>query len=226
MQSKEKQQLPKIDMVTKKKKNWKVRGVVALSVSILLFTVMIWSAIKISAFYDTNRVYFQAPVIFQAPVVIEQRKPVIVSPLPEKKEASESASIIPAIVPKAEAHGMELVKQPASNPSDYEIATLIASYDWDYDTAIRIAKSENFWNLTKSFDCKRQGGVNNNGTRDHGLWQINDIHIRSGAITLEDALDCKKATQFAYGLYKARNNWTAWSAYNNGSYLNHSIIEL
>ncbi len=107
-------------------------------------------------------------------------------------------------------------------PSDEEIVAYIQSKDWDASTAVRIAKSENFFNLTGSFDCTRQGGLNSDGTRDYGLWQINDIHIRSGAITIEDALDCQKATDFAYRLYKGRGNWSAWSAFNNGSYLAHA----
>lgn len=115
--------------------------------------------------------------------------------------------------------------QPAKRslqPSDEEIVAYIQSKDWDASTAVRIAKSENFYNYSKSFDCSRMGGVNNDGTRDYGLWQINDVHIRSGAITIEDALDCQKATDFAYRLYKGRGNWSAWSAFNNGSYLAHA----
>ena len=107
-------------------------------------------------------------------------------------------------------------------PSDEEIVAYIQSKDWDASTAVRIAKSENFFNLTGSFNCTRQGGLNSDGTRDHGIFQINDIHIRSGAITLEDANDCYKSTDFAYRLYKGRGNFTAWSAFNNLAYLNHS----
>lgn len=107
-------------------------------------------------------------------------------------------------------------------PSDEEIVAYIRSKDWDDSTAVRVAKSENFYNYSNSFDCTRQGALNSDGTRDHGLWQINDIHIRSGAITLEDTLDCQKSTDFAYRLYKGRGNWSAWSAFNNGSYLAHA----
>lgn len=107
--------------------------------------------------------------------------------------------------------------------TDRVIAEYIKTKPWPYSIAIRLAKSENFWNKTHSFDCRREGGLNSDGTRDHGLWQINDIHIRSGAITLEDTLDCFKATDFAYRLYVGRgNNFSAWSAFNNGSYLNHT----
>lgn len=112
--------------------------------------------------------------------------------------------------------------QVSAQVTDQEIIAYIQSKDWDDEVAVALAKSENFWNLTKSFDCQRTGAQNKNGTRDHGLWQINDIHIKSGAITLEDANDCFKATDFAYGLYKGRNNtFGAWSAYLNKSYLNH-----
>lgn len=131
----------------------------------------------------------------------------------------------PTPTPKKKALKIDVVRDVEASEvsiSDEEIIAYIQSKDWDDTVAVALAKSENFWNYNKSFNCSRTGGLNKNGTRDHGLWQINDIHINSGAITLEDANDCYKATDFAYGLYKGRGgNFSAWSAYNNGSYLNH-----
>jgi hypothetical protein len=218
--------IEKIDLNKKKGSKLKVAGII--TVSLFSASILATSAYGVASFF--NKYELQTPIVIRLPYKEKE----IIMPISETefnkrmevKETEEEPKKT-SFIPKAEAKEAEVTRVKASTPSDYEIAKMIASYDWDYSTAIRIAKSENFWNLTKSFDCKRQGGVNNNGTRDHGLWQINDIHIKSGAITLEDALDCKKATAFAYGLYKGRGNqWTAWSAYNNGSYANHSVIEL
>lgn len=135
-----------------------------------------------------------------------------------------SPTMTPTPTPKKRALKIDVVRDVEASEltSDQEIIAYIQSKDWDDTVAVALAKSENFWNYNKSFNCSRTGGLNKNGTRDHGLWQINDIHINSGAITLEDANDCFKATDFAYGLYKGRGgNFSAWSAYLNKSYLNH-----
>lgn len=160
---------------------------------------------------------FQSPI--REKIVSPVPSNVRVIPLERPREATPSATPTPT----KKAHISDFVPdvQASEVPSDTDIVNYICSKDWDCETAVAIAKSENFWNLTKSFDCSRTGGVNTNGTRDHGLWQINDIHITSGAITLSDAHNCYKATDFAYGLYKGRGNFSAWSAYNNGSYLAH-----
>lgn len=191
-------------------------------------------AIAILLFAQLYHWFFQEYRL-QSPIVIEVRSPITekyVSPIPSgitvmplesPKEATESATLTPTPTPEKKALKIDIVPDvvAAEIPSDTQIIDYICSKDWDCETAVAIAKSENFWNLTKSFDCSRTGGVNKNGTRDHGLWQINDIHITSGAITLEDAHNCYAATDFAYGLYKGRGNFSAWSAYNNGSYLAH-----
>lgn len=198
-------------------------------ISILIFlAVLILSVIIASdSFYDRYDITVQNP--FRALIVVEDRQQdrKIISPLPDQPEVGKKKRITPtskdqSYVPQVQAE-MAVYKTVTS---DVEIARYIASKNWDYSTAIRIAKSENFWNKTNSFDCTRVGAVNNDGTRDYGLWQINEIHIRSGRITQADALDCFKATDFAFRLYNDRENWSAWSAYNNGSYLNHSEIQI
>ena len=167
-------------------------------------------------FFEQNRLNFK-PVVefsikFNAPITVE-------------KKGKVKTMIKPAIFPRvAEVQAQETLLSPEpTHPSDAEIIRYIKSKDWDDGIAVRIAKSENNWNLTKSFDCTRIGPQNSNGTRDYGLFQINDIHIRANKITKEDALDCYKATDFAYKLYKDwGDSYRAWSAYNNGSYLNYT----
>lgn len=186
----------------KKKTHWKMWLLLWL-----FFTgVFVMAGYGVKSFFD--KYYIVSPV--------QDRKVKLIIPTPTPTKAKQAVRVVEPVY----------ASEPVTK-TDLEIAQYIALKDWDYATAIRIAKSENFWNKTNSFDCTREGSLNSNGTRDHGLWQINDIHIQSGEITLEDTLDCFKSTDFAYRLYARRNNtFGAWSAYNNGSYLNHTIINL
>jgi soluble lytic murein transglycosylase-like protein len=61
--------------------------------------------------------------------------------------------------------------------------------------------------------------ANSNGTDDKGLMQINSIHVDSGLISDEGRFDPHKNVASAYAIYKG-SGYTAWSAFNNGSYLN------
>lgn len=111
-------------------------------------------------------------------------------------------------------------------PSDEFVADLVRSYPWDYSVAIRLAKSENYYNLTGSFDCARTH-TNNDGSVDVGLFQINSIHsqrLSSLGMTMEDMKDCRKNADYAFNWVYKHSGWSPWSAYNNGSYINHSVI--
>lgn len=59
---------------------------------------------------------------------------------------------------------------------------------------------------------------NSDGTLDWGYFQINTVHLKRSGVNLRDLLDCKANIDFAYQLYRERNNFTAWSTYTNGSY--------
>lgn len=176
-------------------------------------------------FFDTH--VLQSPIVIRKPYkdrFVDPVGDIRATPIVEPNEKVLTPTATPTPPKPKKALKLDVVSDVEASelPSDAKIIDYICSKDWDCKTAVALAKSENFWNLTKSFDCTRQGGMNKNGTRDHGLWQINDIHISSGAITLDDALDCYKATDFAYGLYKGRgDSFSAWSAFNNGSYLGH-----
>lgn len=116
-------------------------------------------------------------------------------------------------------------------PSDEEIVAYIRSKDWDDSTAIRVAKSENFFNLNNGFNCARVGETNQDESRskDYGIFQINDYWHRDRVESIynmpfEEAMkDCFKNIDYAFNyVYTSRGNWSAWSAHNNGSYLAHS----
>ena len=62
--------------------------------------------------------------------------------------------------------------------------------------------------------------VNLDGSRDRGIWQLNDIHKH---ITDEIAYDPVRATAEAFKLYAARNGWEDWAAYTSGVFLHDSL---
>ncbi len=161
---------------------------------------------------------FQSPILlrFQLPVkrvYLYENKMMIepLTPTPTRKEGPKKSIILPSPTPTP--------KKKTSLTTDQTIADYIASKNWDYSTAIRLAKSENFWNLNKHFDCRRTN-VNKDGSIDRGIFQINSIHTD---ISPEDAFDCFKNIDYAYNLWK-RQGWYPWSAWLNGSYLAHNEI--
>lgn len=142
-------------------------------------------------------------------LLIFSRVPALKSPLPKKIEnKSATTSAKPSLIKSAYADYIQ--------PTDQEIADYIKSKDWDYDIAIRVAKSEDFWNLTHHFIVDRIHH-NTNGTTDYGVFQINSVHGVG-----EEMFSYKKNIDKAYEIYKDwGNSWQPWSAFKNGSYLTH-----
>lgn len=62
-------------------------------------------------------------------------------------------------------------------------------------------------------------GYNTNGTNDVGVFQINSVHVPN-LITDKARLDPVKNVAAAYAIYSS-SGWSAWSAYNNQSYLKY-----
>lgn len=88
------------------------------------------------------------------------------------------------------------------------------------DTLAAIALAESSGNSTVV------GSPNSNGSRDYGLWQINDKawsgdkeirKICAGAPFATAMLDPMKNARAALWVYKEQG-YTAWAAYNSGSY--------
>ncbi len=139
-------------------------------------------------------------------------------------EKSHNETVVPT--PRRNDTSVPPLRGGASQATDKEIATYIKSKDWPYEDAIRIAKSENYWNLTKSFDCARTH-VNKNGSTDVGIFMINSIHekrLKKLGMTMEDMKDCKKNIDYAYEWLFKYQGWNPWYAYLNGSYLSHSVL--
>lgn len=59
-------------------------------------------------------------------------------------------------------------------------------------------------------------GYNTNGTTDKGLMQINSVHVPS-LISDTERLDPESNMKAAYSIYLG-SGWSAWSAFNNGSF--------
>lgn len=76
----------------------------------------------------------------------------------------------------------------------------------EWKLAIAIAKAES------NLNCKVISKPNKNGTRDSGLFQLNDAYHPYIPDCLENMLRAKK-------IRDSWGNWKAWSAYNNKKYL-------
>lgn len=68
------------------------------------------------------------------------------------------------------------------------------------------------------------GGPNSDGSRDYGLWQINDkAHpdiLTSAVMSSKSWADPQTNAKMAYQVYhNAGDSFTPWSTYNNGTYL-------
>ena len=59
---------------------------------------------------------------------------------------------------------------------------------------------------------------NSDGTLDWGYFQINTVHLKRPGVNLRDLLDCRANIDFAFQLYQEKQNFTAWSTFNNGQY--------
>ena len=97
---------------------------------------------------------------------------------------------------------------------------LFDKYDWDARIAYAIMRAEN-----RTCDPLRDNtGLNEDGTNDVGIMQINSRHVASGFTTEESRRDPVQSIDTAYRLYKDRmrwdaDGWNAWSSYLSGEYL-------
>ncbi len=78
----------------------------------------------------------------------------------------------------------------------------------DLDTAVAVAKAESSGNAGATH-------VNNNGSTDYGLFQINSVH--SSLLAGKNWQDPTVNAQLAYSVFKS-SGWGAWSTYNSGAY--------
>ena len=141
----------------------------------------------------------------EAPAEITREPPPPERP-PEEIEDSElddeysDTQAIPADEPE------DLPDYSSSNSIEEEIAEVFGA---EHKIAMAIAKAESGLN-------PRAINRNRDGSKDIGIFQINDRHGWSD----EDRFDWKTNIRIAKEL-RNRRGWTEWAVYNNGSYRNY-----
>ncbi len=93
---------------------------------------------------------------------------------------------------------------------------LVAKYDWDVRTAMAIMQAESTQHGVACNALADNTGLNSDGTNDKGLMQINSVHVPH-IIGDNERFTPSANIRAAYAIYKG-GGWSAWSAYNNGSY--------
>ncbi len=87
----------------------------------------------------------------------------------------------------------------------------------DGKVAVAVATAES------GLTCKRyQDWLNKNKTVDHGVFQINSVHLARVQGNAEKLLDCKTNINVAYDIYSEQGqSFNAWVAYKNKAYLKY-----
>lgn len=101
-----------------------------------------------------------------------------------------------------------------SDPCD-QYVPLLSKYAWDLRTARAVMEAESHCNPVED-----NTGLNTDGSNDKGLMQVNSIHVTSGLITDAERFNPESNIRAAYAIYQGAG-WKAWSAYNNGAYLDY-----
>ena len=90
---------------------------------------------------------------------------------------------------------------------------MIASYDWDYDKALAIAKAESNLN-PDAYNPEAHRGCNGS----YSIMQVACIHYEVREIYGEERFDPKVNIKIAYEIY-SEQGWKPWGAFTNKSYL-------
>ena len=93
------------------------------------------------------------------------------------------------------------------------IEEMIAGYDWDYDTALAVAKAESNLN-PNAYNPEAHRGCSGS----YSVMQVACIHYEKRGIYGEERFDPKVNIQIAYEIY-SEQGWKPWGAYTNGSWL-------
>lgn len=122
------------------------------------------------------------------------------TPTPAATSAAPSTTEPKQSKPKQAAKGCE------------QFRSTVEQYDWDVEVALAVMRAESGCD-PEAFN----GDRNPDGSNDAGLFQINSVHVFEGKIGWWDRFSIDKNVRVAYMIYKEAG-WSAWSAYNNGSY--------
>lgn len=135
-------------------------------------------------------------VIYQTPIEIKTQAPVVIKDRPQVIQ-------IDAVI-------YEVKPEFYKGLNDTE-KLICDTFGLHCREAIAIAKAES---------GMREGAlnINTNNTVDVGLFQINSIHFTKQGCSLKEVSTLEGNVKCAKQIYDA-SGWNAWSAYNNGSYL-------
>jgi len=166
----------------------------------------------------------RAVIIALCVILIASGYMAISAELKPKAECECRDALLVEVPPPAPAAQEETPKQPpeipAEQPEEYEEYTpeysesntveeeISAVFGAESRIAMAIAQAESGLNPNAV-------NRNKNGTKDIGIFQINDSH----GFTEEERFDWKTNIRIAKDL-RDSNGWGEWSAYNNGSYRN------
>lgn len=165
-----------------------------LLIFIILMAGFGFGVIKVNSWFDHHYFKFNAPasLTFANPVEIKKRE--------EAKTVIIEKNVIP--------------EYPG------EIDTPIKKYicdkfgTFDCKTAIAISLAENGTQDPERFH------VNDNGSIDVGIFQINSVHFKQAGCSLGEIIVAQKNVDCAYSIFKASGSkWGAWVTYNTGAYL-------
>lgn len=170
----------------------------------LLFLSFFWYGL-----YTFIKTYtFRTPIIIQNPIVKREVKKTVKN----KKERTQTHR---PLVKQVEASQNEASEATATSREYTESDALTAikkHFGDEWKMAVAIATPES------GMDCsKRSYQMNTNGTYDHGLFQINEIHLyklQDG----ESIYDCDVNARIAKEIKDSWQGWHAWSVFQNGSY--------
>lgn len=116
----------------------------------------------------------------------------------------------------------EEVAQPEQVPEQTVVSdcNAVNGYGWDTRIAYAVCMAE-----SGGIASKDNAGLNYDGSVDYGLMQVNSIHAGMVGGDVEQLRDPQTNIRVAYAVYQGSlertgDGWKAWSAYNNGKYLN------
>ncbi|SRR6266849_8364763 len=110
----------------------------------------------------------------------------------------------------------QLYRDTNVNPLSEDQQYLCNKFGKDCKTALAIFRAE-------SGLSAKAINVNTNGSVEFGCMQINSIHLRNIDTMNINLLNCRDNIDVAYKIFKQQNNFSAWSAYKNGSYKKYLI---
>lgn len=110
---------------------------------------------------------------------------------------------------------------PTPLPEAPQDCYAVKGYDWNVRTAWAVCMAEAKKDAAHPYGIPHwnNAGLNQDGSTDYGLMQINSVHADMVGGDLESLYNPAVNIKIAYSLSHHGSDWTAWSTYNNGAYI-------